>query len=498
MKIIDVYSQFHNKIDMNKISPSYKPLLSIEKKKNIVRLGKIHVRKQNFKVYDLFSHKYTERIAPLPEHYKNIFELSTRAPFCPLPFNFDVGIGICPFGCIYCFTSLTISSLMTAFFDSPTPFKPRFAKPEYLKKQMKEILDARGVEPYERLDIKNPKVKNICGNLNSTYSMKKAASQRIPLRIGNRFENFLPIERRLGITKLALEILKDYDYPTIINTKSDLILQEPYFSLISSFGKNIAIQVSLIHTDDDVAKRLEPNAPPSSKRWEVIKAFNEVGINALPRMEPCAYGINGSDEHLIRYMDKAKECGVKNFVLDAWHHTVKAEEIRLMFYNKGFDFDKMWYGSSEYQIVGSYIVEKAMYYAKQRGIKSGTFNYHSIPYNDSNVCCMVDNLHKKYGNFNQYSLVNIMKSFIIGNNKPVTFEEIDNKLYGRELHPLIYETIKKTWNLYSEHWASPYWVEGLIPIGKDGEGNLIWQWQPHLVGEGYKALMKIYPNGVKE
>lgn len=497
MKVYDIYSPYHGKIDMSKVSPGYEPIIPIEKKKvGGGRLSRSHVRKQNFQVYDLLKRRMTTRKQPLPESFKAILELSTRAPFCPLPFNLDLGIGVCPFNCIYCFTSLTISSLVTAFFDSPNPFKPRFAKPEYVKKTMTEILTARGVEPYER-DERASKQGGLCGSLSDTPALKKTAAQRIPVRIGNRFENFLPIEKRIGIGKLALEILLDLEYPTIINTKSTLVAEEPYVSLIGEFGDNIAIQMSIIHTDDKFAKKIEPGAPSPSERWEAVRILNEIGINAMPRMEPCAYGLNADDEHLIEYISRAKDAGCKHFMGDAWHHTVKAEEIRLMFYNAGIDFDRMWYGSSEYQIVGSYNMEKAMYYAKQRGIKCGTFNYHSIPYNDFTVCCCVPNLLKK-GNFNHYAMVPCLKDEIIGKKRPLSLSEFDNKYFGREIHPSVLNTFRRIWNMEIETWGSMDWCEGVIPYGRDENGDILWGWQPKLIGEGYKQLISMFPNGGKQ
>jgi len=219
-----------------------------------------------------------------------------------------------------CFTALTVSSLMTAFFDSDKPLAPRYASPEYVKKYLDEVLTAKGVEPYERYSG-----SNVCGSTNDTRALKKAAAQRIPLRFGTRSENFLPREKEVGAALTALKVVKDHEYPLIINTKSDLLLEEPYFSAITEI-KNVAIQVTITHNDDSVAKRLEPGAPPSSRRWEVLKTFNEVGINAMPRMEPAAAFINDDDEHLEAYFTKAAECGCKKFMGDAYHHTVKATQ----------------------------------------------------------------------------------------------------------------------------------------------------------------------------
>jgi hypothetical protein len=318
--------------------------------------------------------------------------------------------------------------------------------------------------------------------------LKKAASQRVPLRFGTRSENFLPKEKEVGVALEALKVIKDHDYPLIINTKSDLIIEEPYFGIITSMGKNVAIQVSLIHNDDAIAKRLEPGAPSSTRRWEVLKTFNEVGINAMPRMEPVAAFINDDDEHLEGYFTKAEECGCKNFMGDAYHHTIKADEVRKMFYRAGFDFDRMWEATSEYQILGSYVMEKAMYYAKKHGLRAGTFNFHSLPWNDSPVCCMVA---EQFGSWSKYTMVHVLRNEIIEGRK-MGFKEFDEKYYGLELHPGIRKRIKQVWNVEINNPWTPDWVEGMIPCDYDEENNIVWRFVPSLMGEGYEALIKMF------
>src|SRR4030067_11026 len=71
-------------------------------------------------------------------------------------------------------------------------------------------------------------------------------------------------------TRQILEVLKENNCPFAIGTKSDLVLRD--LDLISEASKKVHCCVSLSITtlDENLAKRLEPNAPPPKRRLEVI------------------------------------------------------------------------------------------------------------------------------------------------------------------------------------------------------------------------------------
>ena len=482
MKVYDPYSKFHGKIDVSKIVPKFVPLVPQEIKKGSGRLARPHKRFKSLAYRNLCKGSMVELETPMPTHFKSILELSTRASYCPCPFVLDTMIGVCSFNCLYCFSALTFSSLSTSFFDSDTPLAPRYAHVGYTRKYLDEVLTARDAEPYERSGS-----SKACGSTTDMKSLKKASAQRIPLRFGTRSENFLPQEKEIGVALEALKVIDNHQYPLIINTKSDLLLEEPYFKWISGMGDKVAIQVSVTHNDDEIAKKLEPGAPSSTKRWEVLKVFNGVGINAMPRMEPCAHFLNADDEHLQAYFEKAVECGCKKFMGDTYHYTVRAEEVRRMFEREGFDFDRMWEATSEWQILGSLAFEKVMYYAKKHGLKAGTFNFHSLPWNDDYVCCMVG---EQFGNWNKYSMVNFLKAEVIERGE-AGFKELDEKYYGYELHSGYRNRIKDVWNLKIRSAWNPDFVEGMVVTNRDEGDNLVWKFEPSLMGEGYENLRKM-------
>lgn len=493
MKITDPYSKYHGKIDVSKIVPGYKPLVERRHKKGQKRLTSAHLRKEEFiipqmlELQDAKKKKFMPQVRenPLPKEYKSILEISTRCPYCPISFVLDVSGGFCSYACRYCFQAKSIESLMTSFFDSDNPMQLRWASQEHVKRELTNILRSRGVEPREREPMKGK-----CGALSDPKSLKKAVAQRVPLRFGTRSENFLPPERKLKVSLEALKIIKDFDYPLIINTKSEILAEEPWFSTICELGDNVAIQESITHIDDKFSKLIEPGAPSATARWNVLKQFNEVGINAMARMEPCAHFLNADDKHLKAYMEKAEECGVKKFMGDVYHYTANHEEIQNLFYEMGIDFGRMWEATSEFQGLGSLSFEKAMYYAKKKGIKCGTFNYHSIPWNDDPVCCMVG---EQFGSWSKYSIVHVLRNEFAENpNTNISFEEFDKKYYGLELHPSIRERIKEVWNMEKLNCFTLDFMEGMIPVDRDSEGNLVWRFEPRRMGEIYDSLIKVF------
>lgn len=481
-EVYDTFSEYHDKIDIRKIAGRYHPILPVEKKEDNNRLTNQHVRKSNFASYNLFSKQLEVRNNPLPTEFKGLLELSTRAPLCPCPLVLDTMGGFCAYNCRYCFQIQSTSSLLTAFFDSDDPMQPRYARPESVREALNEMLNDRNVEPYARTN----KESDICGSNSDTPSLKKAFAQRIPIRFGTRAENFLPAERGYGVALEALKTIKDFGYPLIINTKSTLPTEGEYFKVISEMPDNVAVQISIIHADDKMAKLIEPGAPSSTKRFKALQTLNECGIRAMPRMEPAMGFINNDCEHLEEYFTKAENAGCEHFLGDPFHNTVHSEEIIKTFYNLGMDFDRMWEVTSEYQLPGSYIFEHVMYHAKLHGLKCGTFNYHSVPYNDHVVCCGTDDI---FPNWNKYSMIHALNELV--KRKKLSFEEFDKLYYGYELHPGYRERFKRAWNMENPSWDNPEWMEGAYLID-DEPGNYTWGFDEKLLGEGFTKLKRLF------
>jgi len=477
----DIYSEFHGKIPIEKIVPKLIPLWKEDKKvKEITRVD-AHQRAKRLLQFDLLEQKVKAIERPLPPSYDSIMEISCRAHSCPYPFNLDPWeSGVC-FNCIYCFAIHFKSSLYTSFYDDFT-WKPRPTSFEHLKKTLTEILNARGVQSSER---EKGKGDSYCGSITNVRPLKKAAKQRIPLRIGNKSENFLPIEKKVGITLEALKIIKDFDYPLIINTKSTLVAEEPYISILGDLSK-VVVQISIIHNDDEVAKKIEPLAPPSSERWRVMKELNEVGITAIPRLEPIMAFINDDDEHLREYARSAAEAEAKYALMDAYSYTTRSPKIAELFEANGFDFDRMFEATSEYQILGSYLIQKASYYLKKEGIKTSTFDFPTIPYNDTQTCCAIDPVFGNWYKYNMYSMIDLLID-----KKELSFKEFDEKYaYGLELTASIRNYLKRVWLGKVQTPWHPLYVEGVY-VKEVLDDDIIYGFNPKELGKEYRRIMEV-------
>lgn len=107
---------------------------------------------------------------------------------------------------------------------------------------------------------------------------------RIPLRIGSMSDSFMWTDTKYKVTQELLKILKFYDYPYVVFTRSDLIANDEYLKLIDP--KLAAIQFSMSSTNETLLKKIEPGAPSANRRLKALKKLNENGYWTTVRINP--------------------------------------------------------------------------------------------------------------------------------------------------------------------------------------------------------------------
>lgn len=113
---------------------------------------------------------------------------------------------------------------------------------------------------------------------------RSVMEKKIPLRIGYASDSFMWIDRKYGVTKELLRMLRYYKYPYIIATRSDLIAEDEYVELLDS--DLAALQMSIISCNDSVNKKLEPGAPSSERRLRALEKLNSLGFWTTVRINP--------------------------------------------------------------------------------------------------------------------------------------------------------------------------------------------------------------------
>src|SRR5262249_29232024 len=99
-----------------------------------------------------------------------------------------------------------------------------------------------------------------------------------PIAIGTNTDPYQPAEKRLKIMRAILEVLRDFNHPVTIVTKSALI-QRDIDILAEMAEKRLAtVSVSLTTLDRALARKMEPRAATPPRRLETLRALSDAGI----------------------------------------------------------------------------------------------------------------------------------------------------------------------------------------------------------------------------
>lgn len=116
------------------------------------------------------------------------------------------------------------------------------------------------------------------------HKLRGMLKKRIPLRIGSMSDSFMWMDQKYKVTQELLKILKFYNYPYVVFTRSDLAAHDDYIAL---YDKDLAsIQFSISSTNDSMVRKVEPGAPSAKKRLAALKKLNEAGIWTTVRINP--------------------------------------------------------------------------------------------------------------------------------------------------------------------------------------------------------------------
>jgi len=446
---------------VSQIIPGMRPLFQQKLRAEII---KEKGRKSNYHQYNLISRQWEKQERLLnTEEINSFLEISIRAAACPMPFNMDIWDGlVCPFNCIYCFANYFRASLYTSFFDNAKSVGIRHCNPNYYKRELDKMLKLRGKDPH------------------SLTGIRKAWAMEIPVRFGIRFEDFLPVEKKRGISLEMIRYLKEISYPLMINTKSPLVGEDDYVQALSENEAKTAVHITMLSSDETFNKAIEPGAPSFARRIEAAKNLTSAGVRVVARIEPYLFLMNDEPDQIHRYIEALKDAGVKNITFDTYSYSALNPGIRQNFLNAGLDFDRMFIAESDSQLLGSLLLGKYMEIFKEKGFSCSTFDLGNIPYNDQGVCCEVEDWFET-GGWNYGSIVLAAKFIKERERKPVRWSDYAEWVNenGGFLSPALETEVHQLWNMEGNTAYSLQWVQGMVPIGWDKDG-VVWAYFPHI------------------
>ncbi len=143
------------------------------------------------------------------------------------------------------------------------------------------------------------------------------------IAIGTNTDPYQPVERKLKIMRRILEVLRDFEHPVGIVTKSALV-QRDIDILAPMAEKRLArVAISLTTLDRKLARTMEPRAASPERRLETIRTLSEAGIPTSVMTAPMIPALN--DAELEQLLEAAVAHGASGagYVLLRLPHEVK-------------------------------------------------------------------------------------------------------------------------------------------------------------------------------
>ena len=161
--------------------------------------------------------------------------------------------------------------------------------------------------PFEDIEVK----QNAPALLEEILKKKR---RRIVISTGSMSDPYQPCEKELQLTRRCLELIDRYSFGASVITKSDLVLRDlALFERIHRNAKSV-LQMTLTVADDHLSRVLEPNVCTTSRRYEVLKEFQRVGVPTVVWMTPILPFLTDTEENVRRILEYCFDAGVKGVV----------------------------------------------------------------------------------------------------------------------------------------------------------------------------------------
>ena len=127
--------------------------------------------------------------------------------------------------------------------------------------------------------------------------------------LGTNTDPYQWVEKRYGLTRAILEVLRDARNPCSVLTKSPLLLRDLDVFLELCEVTDFSACLSIPTLDEKAWRSTEPATPHPRKRLEAVAALNEAGVPCGVLVAPLMPGINDAPEQVEAVVEACREAG---------------------------------------------------------------------------------------------------------------------------------------------------------------------------------------------
>lgn len=142
----------------------------------------------------------------------------------------------------------------------------------------------------------------------------RKANKNIPVSMSNSSDPYPPEEEYFKLTHKALKLLARYGFKVLVVTKSDLVVRD--LEVLRSMRASVSMTITTL--DDHLARRMEPYAPPPSRRLEALERLAKSNIPVSMRLDPIVPGLNDDPAMLEDLLELAVKRGIKHVVASTY------------------------------------------------------------------------------------------------------------------------------------------------------------------------------------
>ena len=118
---------------------------------------------------------------------------------------------------------------------------------------------------------------------------------------------YQPLEAEYQLTRACLEVCADYRNPLVIITKGALVCRDLDVLVRLHHDAWVLVYFSIPFSSDEMARKVEPHVPSSTKRFATMKALSDAGIPTGISVAPVIPGLN--DDDIPELLDRARGAG---------------------------------------------------------------------------------------------------------------------------------------------------------------------------------------------
>lgn len=120
---------------------------------------------------------------------------------------------------------------------------------------------------------------------------------------------YQPLEQKLELTRGCLAVCARFRNPVHVITKSVLVERDCDLLVELAREADAGVTISIPFFDEEVARAIEPYAPPPRRRIEAVRRLSEAGLSVGVNVAPLIPGLN--DRDVVPILEAAAAAGAR-------------------------------------------------------------------------------------------------------------------------------------------------------------------------------------------